>query len=289
LSRPTRLGCIGVSVVTGLLLLTLLQSSLAWASGTPGPAATGARAGRWLLPASPTAPNILITKTVGTASGVCATATSLAVPAGSTVTYCYKIQNNGTVTLTNHTLVDDRLGTLLNNFPFILSPGVTAFLTESAAITQSTLNTAVWTAVNPDLLVTVTDSAQASVTAIPLSVVLSKTVGLDSSVCASSTGLSLPPGGGLVYYCYTIKNTGPVTMTQHDLVDDQVGLLLNNFPYNLAPGASAFLTEGVTITATTINVATWTVRSLYTVLSTASTDSVRVSIYRDLFLPFINR
>jgi hypothetical protein len=62
------------------------------------------------------------------------------------VTYCYTVQNTGEVTFTNHTLTDTVLGTLLNNEPIVLGPGATYFITQTSLITETTVNTAYWTA-----------------------------------------------------------------------------------------------------------------------------------------------
>jgi hypothetical protein len=63
--------------------------------------------------------------------------------------------------LTLHTLTDDQLGIILNNFPYTLAPGASAFITQSATLTQTTVNTAQWLAGNG--VYTVTASAQATV------------------------------------------------------------------------------------------------------------------------------
>ena len=50
------------------------------------------------------------------------------------------------------------------------------------------------------------------------------------------------PFGTPVTYCYTVTNTGAVALDFHTLVDDQLGTVLDNFFYALAPGASVFVT-----------------------------------------------
>jgi subtilisin-like proprotein convertase family protein len=97
-----------------------------------------------------TEPAVQLNKTVGTDPEVCANTDSITLPpGGGAATYCYEITNTGNVTLTNHTLTDDKLGTILVNFPYALSPGASAFLTQTAVITQTTLNTATWIATLP--------------------------------------------------------------------------------------------------------------------------------------------
>ena len=90
------------------------------------------------------------------------------------------------------------------------------------------------------------------------SITLDKTVGLVSGVCGIDDTLTVPIGTP-VTYCYTVTNTGSLTLTSHTLVDDQLGTLFQNLPFTLMPGASAFLTvDDVVLDATTVNVATWT-------------------------------
>ncbi len=91
-------------------------------------------------------PSIVITKTVGTNPGVCATTTEITVTAGTTVYYCYTVQNTGNITLTTHDLTDSALGVILSNFVYTLSPGASVFVTASAMLTSTTVNTAEWEA-----------------------------------------------------------------------------------------------------------------------------------------------
>jgi hypothetical protein len=94
-------------------------------------------------------------------------------------------------------------------------------------------------------------------------IVMTKTVGVTPGVCATTDVISVPLAGADVYYCYEVRNSGDVTLTLHDLVDDQLGTLLTGEPLNLPPGAiidtvAAGFTFSATITQTTVNSATWT-------------------------------
>ncbi|MCL4267672.1 MAG: hypothetical protein KJ069_31155, partial [Anaerolineae bacterium] len=89
------------------------------------------------------------------------------------------------------------------------------------------------------------------------SIVLTKTVGIDTAVCATTDAITVTVGTD-VTYCFEVENTGDVTLNVHDLDDSELGTILSGFPYALAPGASAFITETTTLMATTINTATWT-------------------------------
>lgn len=89
-------------------------------------------------------------------------------------------------------------------------------------------------------------------------ITLDKTVGTTPAVCAGTSTIAVPPGT-TVYYCYTVTNTGNVTLNLHDLTDDQLGVLFTLQPFALAPGASvSYVTSGVVINATTTNLGTWT-------------------------------
>ena len=200
--------------------------------------------------------SIALAKTVGVDAAVCATAKAISVTSGTAVTYCYEIVNTGLTTFTLHTLVDSELGSLLDNFPYTLSPGASAFLTQTATITQTTVNSATWSAYNsgPTNVVSATDAA--TVTVVLPSILLTKTVGVDANVCASTSQIAVGQGV-TVTYCYEILNTGGITLTRHDLVDSQLGNVQSSLPYTLAPQASFFLTNTAMITETTVNTATW--------------------------------
>ncbi len=66
---------------------------------------------------------------------------------------------------------------------------------------------------------------------------LNKTVGLVPGVCAATDSVTVSTGTQ-VYYCFVATNTGNVTFNYHSLVDDHLGVILNNFNQALAPGAS---------------------------------------------------
>lgn len=113
----------------------------------------------------PGTPFISLNKTVGTDASSCAATDSIMVAPGTDVTYCYEVANTGTVTFTMHDLVDNELGTILSGFPYTLTAGASVFVTQTVTITQSTVNTATWTAYNPGPtdVVMATDTATVNV------------------------------------------------------------------------------------------------------------------------------
>jgi PKD repeat protein len=198
-----------------------------------------------------------MTAMVDTGVDLCGTEKQLAVAPGTTVRYCYRVTNISSITLGTHDLVDDQLGSILAGFAYNLMPGASVFLTQTTVITATTTSTATWTASTLDD--TAQDTDTVTVTVPPPSLQLEMTAMVDTGEegCGSEEQLTVAPGT-TVRYCYTVTNTGIITLGTHDLVDDQLGSILTGFAYDLIPGASAFLTQTAVITATTTSTATWT-------------------------------
>jgi hypothetical protein len=124
------------------------------------------------------------------------------------------------------------------------------------------------------------------------SIVMTKTVGLDPNSCAATSSISVPAGGGgtTVGYCYTVMNTGAITVSTHDLVDSELGTIFTGLNYDLGPGASVdTVTAGqivsAVITQTTTNVATWTAyvdTAVFTTSVSAATVTVNAPTSVDL-------
>jgi subtilisin-like proprotein convertase family protein len=93
-------------------------------------------------------------------------------------------------------------------------------------------------------------------------IVVTATVGLDPMTCATTSSLVVGQPNTDVYYCYTVENTGNITLSLHDIMDD-VGTNLSGVAYDLAPGATADtvalgLTISETVTTDTTNTVVWT-------------------------------
>jgi hypothetical protein len=132
-------------------------------------------------------PSITMAKTVGTTPGVCAATDTIVVPPGTDVYYCYTVTNTGNVTLNLHDLVDDQLGTLLDDYPLALDPGnFVELLTTGINITTTTVNVATWTAFNPDPMEADESEATDSATVIVL----------ENDTCGDAIELTCPQGGG---------------------------------------------------------------------------------------------
>ncbi len=78
-----------------------------------------------------------------------------------------------------------------------------------------------------------------------------------------------------MYYCYQVENTGNVPFDYHDLVDTQLGTILDGSA--LRPGSrrtpSAGDCVGNAFPATTVNTATWTAYTTVGGPATSATDT----------------
>ena len=89
------------------------------------------------------------------------------------------------------------------------------------------------------------------------------TVGTEADVCADTASITtFSNAPTTVHYCYTITNTGELTISLHGLTDDVFGVVLRDFAYDLAPGESidtvaAGLVLDHEVTELTVNAATW--------------------------------
>lgn len=218
-------------------------------------------------------PAIGLTKTVGVDPNECAAESETAVPYGAEVTYCYEVTNTGDLALETHDLTDDQLGDVFSSLAYNLVPGASVFVTQTAAITQTTANIATWTAYNDGPTNVVSATADALVTLVEPALTLTKTVGLDPEACATESELVLTEAAA-VTYCYEVTNTGTLTLTTHNLIDSELGQLLTDFAYELAPTTSVFITETVEISTTTVNTATW---SAYTTVPEDGTEATAVA------------
>ena len=94
-----------------------------------------------MLPASGRGQDISLAKTVGTVPATCAATTSIAVPVGTTVYYCYRVTNSGSTVFNFHDLVDSDLGTLLTDHPEVLGAGASVEFIQSAVPAATVTNT----------------------------------------------------------------------------------------------------------------------------------------------------
>ncbi len=136
----------------------LSNSPSAWRNPNGGFASPcnswGARAGTCLVGTEPdfifrlegSSGLITLTKTVGTVPATCAGTDAITVPFGTPVYYCFTVENTSATTFNFHDLVDDHLGTILNNANVVLAPAATYEVIVNDTATATVTNTATWTA-----------------------------------------------------------------------------------------------------------------------------------------------
>lgn len=125
-------------------------------------------------------PEIILEKTVGFDPAGCATADDVAIPTGTEVFYCYKVTNTGNFTLSSHDIVDSELGIIADDYRYDLSPDASTWLTKSAAVDITTVNTATWTAYTPGMSEVTSDTDSAIVDVVPAALIDVNPVSLHS-------------------------------------------------------------------------------------------------------------
>lgn len=125
-------------------------------------------------------PAIDVALTVST-DGSCGTSSNITADYGATITNCYQVENTGNVTLTEHTVVDSILGTVLGpNASYSLAPGATFSFTQDYTLDSTAVTTVMtWTAGAGQ--VSASGTATATVTGQPTDVTLSTFTGQSTS------------------------------------------------------------------------------------------------------------
>lgn len=95
-----------------------------------------------------TGPAVDLDMSVGTGGG-CPVTSSTRVAPGTSVTYCYRVRNTGTLTVTLSSLNDTAYGALLTDEELELAPDEVHFHIISRVVTETTVSTATWTVSNP--------------------------------------------------------------------------------------------------------------------------------------------
>ncbi|MBK8833583.1 MAG: choice-of-anchor L domain-containing protein [Anaerolineae bacterium] len=113
---------------------------------------------------------------------------------------------------------------------------------------------------------------------LPYAVALVKTVGAQAGLCAPTQAITVTRNT-LVNYCYSVVNSGDLTLSTHSLYDPLFGNLLTDQPLSLVPGGTFSLTRSVIVTQAQNSLAVW---MAYTdtshAFSTTSASSARVNL-----------
>lgn len=158
---------------------------------------------------------------------------------GETITYEYSITNNGSVTINDLTLTDDKLGAITLG-------------TDTLAPGASTTGSASYTVLETDLPGPLVNNATASGTDSQNgAVTTTATESVELTYTSSMEVTKTPSGntanvGETVTYSYTVRNTGTVTINSLSITDDKLGAVTLN-QTSLAPGQTAIGTATHTV------------------------------------------
>jgi hypothetical protein len=103
----------------------------------------------------------------------------------------------------------------------------------------------------------------------------------DSILVVPGQGTGAVTGGTNVKVCYEVTNTGYKTLNLHDLVDDQLGTILSDFPFPLQVGSRVFVTQKLKVTDDIELNGTWTASNTGPVDIASSMASAKVRIDSD--------
>jgi uncharacterized repeat protein (TIGR01451 family) len=180
---------------------------------------------------------------------------------GETISYSFRVQNTGAVTLTNVTVNDPLLanaGISVTPGPQTLAPGGVATFTATYTPTQADIdagrveNTATGTGTPPSG--PPTESPPDTVTVPPdqaTGLTIEKTGTLNDG-----DGDGLLDAGETISYAFVVRNVGAVTMTNvtvNDLLLQEAGISVTPGPQTLAPGGTATFTATYTPTQAEID------------------------------------
>ncbi len=164
---------------------------------------------------------------------------------GAVITYSLTAVNNGNVSLTNVTIVDSKLPSLICTQPASLNPGAALTCTGSYTITQADLDAG-----------SVTNSAGASgkygstsVNATPATVTIQAIQNPQLVITKSANPTTYSSQSDAIAYRYILKNTGNVTLSgPFSVSDNKTAVTCPTTPDILAPGASVSCSASYNIT-----------------------------------------
>ncbi len=234
-----------------------------------------------------TPPSISLKVTVGKDPSSCASTTTLSALPGDTLAYCYTMKNNGPAIMRLHTITDNKFGAM-SPFVFEVQPNESYSVIRSIVVSQSVTNTVTWVATDGELgsLVIASATASASISVTPPSISLQQTYSANSNQCGTSSNIDVLKNTP-VTVCYTVKNTGTITLTTHTLTDNAYGAIATNLAHTLPPNATFSITKTVTPITTTTTTGTWT--AFIGPASVAATSSATVNVveYLRTFLALV--
>lgn len=200
--------------------------------------------------------SILVTKTVGLGPE-CAPNNELIITNTMEVVYCYIVLNVGNSAIITHTVIDDQEGILLLDEVYPRDPGggenSGAFFTIPVTVSQTITNIVDWQALDEQ---GATAAATAAARVVIPTLALTTTLGTKTGQCGQERALATLPDTTITI-CYTVKNTSPVALSGHTLIDSNIGEILVQDPTPLAPGAVRSVLRTMLVTETTTSVISW--------------------------------
>lgn len=202
------------------------------------------------MPSAPDASTALKV-TVGTAPSVCAPTNNITVSMGTTIYYCYFLENKSNYTLTVHSLMDDAYAVPLHDHLLltITSKNGAAPAQEIlgiATVERPIHSTVTWVATSTTGL---SFTAQSKVHINMPTLAVTATVGVDPQQCSQHDEVAIA-SGTQVYYCYQVHNNSSMTLTVNEIAGVSTALS-TPLPFVLPPAARVNLTTTDLITQTT--------------------------------------
>lgn len=198
-------------------------------------------------------PSIRLMKTVSQ-DGTCPGVDFLQLLAGTPVTYCVFVENNGQTILENVTVTDDDLSPAITTNIGSLAIGESTTLMFASTITAPLTNTASVTGTTPDggEEVETEDTAEVDLKLIP-SVRIEKTVSNDGT-CPGVEFLQLPIGTPITY-CVFVENDGETPLNDVTITDNDITPAVSQNIGTLAVGETRTLSFPSAIMDSLVNTA----------------------------------
>lgn len=199
-------------------------------------------------------PSVIVSKTVELAgiSASCSPTTTISPALGTApinVVYCYRITNNGNVSVTIQGLGDDKIGVLAGSlFPVVLQRNATmSSILVPQIVNTNVTNTARVTATHfvPLVAPQIVATAQASITfSTPRPAIRLNVYVTTAADCAGATAdsITVAPGTG-VRFCYVATNIGNSPLYTHSLSVNGKAIFTGKL-ITLPVGSTTIHTEG---------------------------------------------
>ena len=253
------------TTITGDLINTATSNATAAdPGGTPLPGIPAITSAPDTAEANQINPALVLAKTVyaGHDTGIsCAGAELATVSNGDAVTYCFTVTNTGDTALANITVDDTDLAI---NLPVAgpIAPGATATTFHETTATGDLLNTATSTATAADgggtplpgvsPVTSAPDTAEVDVVNPGLTIAKTVYAGHNSGASCNGSDLATGLNGAAITYCFTVTNTGDVSLTDITVDDTDLAISLP-VAGPIAPGATATIFHETTITGDLVN------------------------------------